>query len=201
MRVIHRKGHVRRSLTGGYVWVRPSEKVKLKNFRYEHIHTIKPTLKALDSGTQKHVQFRSSVYLTGSQKVSREYRRHYGGRKSIQVGGLTYPTRLGRGKNKILLNDATFKRKAYFNPGGVLTHEFAHSAQLEQSRRIQNQWSKVAKIQHNTHKARQNVDHHEDFAESFRHQLGQPITRKNDKAFKVAVDQSRREHLYKHYLR
>lgn len=191
-----RSGRVRRSITGGYVWKRPNEKVKLKSFHKVQVKALQPTLKQLDMNLQPHVKLHATVKLAKQGEVERKYKKHYGGR-NVRVGALTYPH--SHRKSVVLMNPKTFNSRAYYHPGGVFTHEVGHLAYSGSSRYKQRKWRGATTPAKK--RTRQALDHHEDFAESFRASLKQPITRKNSRYFRVAVDQSRKDHLQKHYLR
>lgn len=197
--MFRRPGRVRHSLRGGYVWKRPNgESVRLHNFARSDVKTLQPTFKNIDRSLKKDVKLHAKFVKASGGEVKGQYKKYYGSSPFVKVGALTYPH--AHRKSKVVVNDQIFKNRSYYQPGGVISHEIGHLAQLNKSNRIQKQWEKKATPQRGV-RSRQFVNPKEDFAESFRTSLNQPLTRREHTFFKVAVNQSRADHLQKHYLK
>lgn len=209
-----RYGEVRNRRVGSPVWNRHNEQIPLKNFSDKDIERLKPALVMTDKMLKPTVR-------TNLDEIRK-------GRTGGVHARYTVPATIGNtqlGKSRITISPTTFK-KPRIAPSGVLAHEIGHSVFPGPTKDMrtkttytdyqrafnykQKSSSDITKIDKYTptqenplsrsrKPTRQKANAAEDFAETFRHLSGLPVS--NRRYWReVYVDKARMEYMFKHHI-
>lgn len=215
-------------------WHRPNgERVPLYGFNEHQLRAIAPAMHAVDIHLKPHHKL--DAYVTaqrpgGLLRITGPGGRGFKGRLAALTYTSQYRPLKGR-HNKVEISPKVFSHKSPLDPRGVFAHEvghlvgpgrragynpghsgmkefrdsFGYHRSFYHSKHDPTKWSKSASNPLRGHKTRQATNPHEDFAESFRHTLGQPVTthraNQKQKAYhNTYVDSGRRNYLKTHYI-